>query len=312
MGQRTFVKGPQVKHFPPQMETMLPEGSFNGKVAFVTGGGTGLGKGMTKKFVDLGATVVISSRKQNVLEATADEIMSTNPAGKVVPIACDVRDPTSVSEAINRLQDLTGKLPSICINNAAGNFISPTERLSPNAFKTIVEIVLLGSANVTLEVGKRLIEADQGCAFLGITTPYARTGSGYVTPSACSKAGVEALYKSLAAEWGKYGMRFNIIAPGPIYTEGAFSRLLVNPKSNAYEEEGWKMIPIGRMGEIEEIANLATFVSSDYASWLTGAILDFDGGKNVATSGEFNKLDMYSKEDWDQIANLIRTKAKSS
>ena len=209
MGQRTFVKGPQVKHFPPQMETMLPEGSFNGKVAFITGGGTGLGKGMTKKFVDLGATVVISSRKQNVLEATADEIMSTNPAGKVVPIACDVRDPTSVSEAINRLQDLTGKLPSICINNAAGNFISPTERLSPNAFKTIVEIVLLGSANVTLEVGKRLIEADQGllrlfrfcrvylifvgCAFLGITTPYARTGSGYVTPSACSK--VHIIYK---------------------------------------------------------------------------------------------------------------------
>merc|ERR1712110_588283 len=180
------------------------------------------------------------------------------------------------------------------------------ERLSANAFRTVVEIVLLGTANVTLEIGKRLIEADHGCAFLGITTPYARTGSGYVSPSASSKAGVEALHKSLAAEWGKYGMRFNIIAPGPIYTEGAFSRLLPQKEegtTNQYNEEGWKMIPTGRMGEIEEIANLATFVSSDYASWLTGAILDFDGGKNVQTSGEFNRLQMYSKDDWDDRAN---------
>jgi len=291
---------------------MLPAGHFKDKVAFITGGGTGLGRGMTRKFAELGGTVVISSRKQDVLDRTADELMSENPAGKVIPIACDVRNPEAVKEAVNRMQDLTGSLPSVVINNAAGNFISPTERLSPNAFKTIVEIVLIGTTNVTLEIGKRLIEADQGCAFLGITTPYARTGSGFVTPSACSKAGVEALHKSLAAEWGKYGMRFNIIAPGPIYTEGAFSRLKVEPGTNEFNEEGWKMIPAGRMGEIEEIANLATFVSSDYSSWLTGAILDFDGGKNPQTSGEFNKLHKRTNEDWDKISEMIRTKAKSS
>lgn len=310
---RNFASGPQAKHFPIVKNTALPAGSFDGKVAFITGGGTGLGKGMTKKFVELGGTVVISSRKMDVLEATADEINSTNPAGKVLPVACDVRDPLAIKAAVDKMQDLTdGKLPSVVINNAAGNFISPTERLSANAFRTIVEIVLLGSANVTLEIGKRLIEAEQGCAFLGITTPYARSGSGFVSPSASAKGGVEILYKSLAAEWGRYGMRFNIIAPGPIYTEGAFSRLNPNRDNNDYDEEVWKLLPTGRIGQIEEIANLATFVSSDYASWLSGAILDFDGGKHPFTAGEFNKLSKYTEEEWDQIAKLIRTKAKSS
>lgn len=307
-----YSSGPQSKHFPIQKSTALPNGSFDGKVAFITGGGTGLGKGMTKKFAELGATVVISSRKQNVLDATAEELNSIGLQGKVVPIACDVRNPAAIKEAVDKMQELTGQLPSVVVNNAAGNFISPTERLSANAFRTIVEIVMLGSANVTLEIGKRLIDADQGCAFLGITTPYARAGSGFVVPSACSKAGVEILYKSLAGEWGKYGMRFNIIAPGPIYTEGAFSRLNPNRASDGYEQKVWELIPCGRIGQIEEIANVATFVSSDYASWLNGAILDFDGGKAPQTAGEFNKLHMHSAEDWDKISQLIRTKAKSS
>jgi len=206
------------------------------------------------------------------------------------------------------MQDLTGALPSVVVNNAAGNFISPTERLSPNAFKTIVDIVLLGTANVTLEIGKRLIEADQGCAFLGVTVGYAQSGSGYVTPSAASKAGVEALTKSLAAEWGKYGMRFNVIAPGPIYTEGAFSRLDPQGRMN----EAGKLLPVGRIGEIEEMANLATFMCSDFASWLSGDIVMFDGAKFPFSAGEFNKLNMYTKEDWDNMEKMIRTKAKSS
>merc|ERR1719228_884034 len=312
LSTRSYQSGPQASHFPIETATCLPAGSFDGKVAFITGGGTGLGKGMSKKFAEVGATVVISSRKQPVLDAAVDEIMSTNPAGKVIAIPCDVRNPMAIKETVDKMQDVTGKLPSVVINNAAGNFISPTERLSPNAFRTIVEIVLLGSANVTLEIGKRLIEANQGCAFLGITTPYARSGSGFVTPSATSKAGVEVLYKSLAAEWGRYGMRFNIIAPGPIYTEGAFSRLNPADGGTAHEDAVWELIPTGRLGEIEEIANLATFMSSDYASWMTGAIMDFDGGKHPMGAGEFNKLIKYTPEEWDKIAQLIRTKAKSS
>merc|ERR1719454_698434 len=175
---RNFAHGPQAKHFPVVKNTALPAGSFDGKVAFITGGGTGLGKGMSKKFAELGATVVISSRKLDVLEATANEINETNPAGKVLPVACDVRDPLAIKSAIDKLQDLTdGQLPSVVVNNAAGNFISPTERLSANAFRTIVDIVLLGTANVTLEIGKRLIEAEQGCAFLGITVGYAHSAA---------------------------------------------------------------------------------------------------------------------------------------
>ena len=141
---------------------MLPPGTYDGKVAFVTGGGTGLGKGMAEKFADLGATVVISSRKLPNLEKTAEEIISRNPKANIIPLACDIRDASAVKETVNRMQDLTGQLPSVVVNNAAGNFISPTERLSSNAFKTIVDIVLLGTANVTLEIGKRLIEAEQG------------------------------------------------------------------------------------------------------------------------------------------------------
>jgi len=305
----TIQTGPQAKHFPVMKETMLPKGTYEGKVAFVTGGGTGLGRGMAEKFADLGATVVISSRKLPNLEKAAEEIISRNPSANIIPLACDIRDANAVKDTVNRMQDLTGALPSVVVNNAAGNFISPTERLSSNAFKTIVDIVLLGTANVTLEIGKRLIEAEQGCAFLGITVGYAQSGSGYVTPSAASKAGVEALTKSLAAEWGKYGMRFNVIAPGPIYTEGAFSRL--DPQGRI-AGEGWKLLPVGRMGEVEEIANLATFLCSDYASWLSGDIIMFDGAKFPHAAGEFNKLDMYSKEQWDQMENMIRTKAKSS
>merc|ERR1739838_1243974 len=235
--------------------------------------------------------------------------ISAQTGNKVVPIQCDVRDPDKVKEAVDACVSAFGSLPDCVVNNAAGNFISPTERLSANAFKTVVDIVLLGTANVTLEIGKRLIEAEQGCAFLGITVGYAQSGSGYVTPSAASKAGVEALTKSLAAEWGKYGMRFNVIDPGPIYTEGAFSRL--DPQGRI-AGEGWKLLPVGRMGEVEEIANLATFLCSDYASWLSGDIIMFDGAKFPHAAGEFNKLDMYTKEQWDQMENMIRTKAKSS
>uniref|UniRef100_A0A8C2RGN5 2,4-dienoyl-CoA reductase [(3E)-enoyl-CoA-producing], mitochondrial n=1 Tax=Capra hircus TaxID=9925 RepID=A0A8C2RGN5_CAPHI len=275
----------QAKFFPPFPKVMLPPNSFQGKVAFITGGGTGLGKGMTTYLSSLGAQCVIASRKIDVLKATAEQI-SSQTGNKVHAIQCDVRDPDMVQNTVSETIKVLGH-PDIVINNAAGNFISPSERLSPNAWKTITDIVLNGTAFVTLAIGKELIKAQKGASFLAITTIYAETGSGFVVPSASAKAGVEALNKSLAAEWGKYGMRFNVIQPGPIKTKGAFSRL---DPTGAFEKEMIDRIPCGRLGTVEELANLAAFLCSDYASWINGAVIRFDGGEEVLISGEFNSL----------------------
>ncbi|XP_004474795.2 2,4-dienoyl-CoA reductase [(3E)-enoyl-CoA-producing], mitochondrial [Dasypus novemcinctus] len=294
------------KFFSPLQKVMLPPNSFQGKVAFITGGGTGLGKGMTTVLSSLGAQCVIASRKIDVLKATAEQI-SSETGNKVHAIQCDVRNPDMVQNTVSELIKIAG-YPDIVINNAAGNFISPTERLSPNAWKTIIDIVLNGTAFVTLEIGKQLIKAQKGAAFLAITTIYAETGSGFVVPSASAKAGVETLNKSLAAEWGKYGMRFNVIQPGPIKTKGAFSRL---DPTGEFQKEMIERIPCGRLGTVEELANLAAFLCSDYASWINGAVIKFDGGEKSFMSGEFNSLKKVTKEQWDIIEGLIR-KTKGS
>nr|XP_055142696.1 2,4-dienoyl-CoA reductase [(3E)-enoyl-CoA-producing], mitochondrial isoform X4 [Symphalangus syndactylus] len=291
----------QSKFFSPLQKAMLPPNSFQGKVAFITGGGTGLGKGMTTLLSSLGAQCVIASRKMDVLKATAEQI-SSQTGNKVHAIQCDVRDPDMVQNTVSELIKVAGH-PNIVINNAAGNFISPTERLSPNAWKTITDIVLNGTAFITLEIGKQLIKAQKGAAFLAITTIYAETGSGFVVPSASAKAGVEAMSKSLAAEWGKYGMRFNVIQPGPIKTKGAFSRM---DPTGTFEKEMIDRIPCGRLGTVEELANLAAFLCSDYASWINGAVIKFDGGEEVLISGEFNNLRKVTKDQWDTIEGLIR------
>ncbi|XP_073855179.1 2,4-dienoyl-CoA reductase [(3E)-enoyl-CoA-producing], mitochondrial isoform X3 [Macaca fascicularis] len=250
---------------------------------------------------------VFISRKMDVLKATAEQI-SSQTGNKVHAIQCDVRDPDMVQNTVSELIKVAGH-PNIVINNAAGNFISPTERLSPNAWKTITDIVLNGTAFVTLEIGKQLIKAQKGAAFLAITTIYAETGSGFVVPSASAKAGVEAMSKSLAAEWGKYGMRFNVIQPGPIKTKGAFSRL---DPTGTFEKEMIDRIPCGRLGTIEELANLAAFLCSDYASWINGAVVKFDGGEEVLISGEFNDLRKVKKQKKQNItrnpeASLVPT-----
>ncbi|CAK6438678.1 unnamed protein product [Pipistrellus nathusii] len=296
----------QSKFFPPLQKAMLPPDSFQGKVAFITGGGTGLGRGMTTLLSSLGARCVIASRKIDVLRATAEAI-SSQTGNEVRAVQCDVRDPDMVRSAVSELISVAG-LPDVVINNAAGNFISPTERLSPNAWRTITDIVLNGTAFVTLEVGKQLIKAQRGAAFLAITTIYAESGSGFVVPSASAKAGVEALNKSLAAEWGRYGMRFNVIQPGPIKTKGAFSRL---DPTGVFEKEMVDRIPCGRLGTVEELANLAAFLCSDYASWINGAVIRFDGGEEVFISGEFNSLKKVTKEQWDTMEEMIR-KTKGS
>ncbi|KAK2703928.1 hypothetical protein QYM36_017747 [Artemia franciscana] len=200
-------------------------------------------------------------------------------------------------------------LPNIVINNAAGNFISPTERLSANAWKTVIDIVLNGTAFVTMEIGKRMIKEETGGVFLCITTPYTTHGSGFVCPSASAKAGVEAMTKSLSSEWGRYGIRMNCIAPGPIETEGAFSRL---DPSGKFKDELYKTLPVGRMGEPEELANLASYMVSDYASWLSGEVINFDGGKLPFMAGDFNALVQVKQSEWDMLEQMIRSSNQKS
>ncbi|XP_064611808.1 2,4-dienoyl-CoA reductase [(3E)-enoyl-CoA-producing], mitochondrial-like [Liolophura sinensis] len=290
------------KYFPAKVTPMLPPGTFEGKTAFITGGGTGLGRGMATVLSRLGAKVVISSRKQDVLDKTASEI-AEETGSKVLGIAADVRDPIAVRAVVDRCVSEVG-LPHIVINNAAGNFISPSERLSANAWRTVIDIVLNGTANVTLELGKRLIEEGQGAAFLAITTIYTESGSGFVVPSAAAKAGVEALSKSLASEWARYGMRFNCIAPGPIETKGAFSRL---DPTGSFMEKAVKRIAAGRLGEVPELANFASYLVSDYANWITGQVIRFDGGEFYYSAGEFNSLVQLPKEQWDMLEKMIRS-----
>lgn len=205
-------------------QPMLREGALKDKVAIVTGGGSGLGKAMTKYFLELGAHVVITSRNLEKLQATAKEL-EDETGGKVLCVACDVRNWDEVEAMKEAALKEFGKI-DILLNNAAGNFISPTEKLTHSAFDSILDIVLKGTKNCTLSVGKHWIDAKTPGTVLNIVTTYAWTGSAYVVPSACAKAGVLAMTRSLAVEWAKYGIRFNAIAPGPFPTKGAWDRLL--------------------------------------------------------------------------------------
>ncbi|KAL4601553.1 2,4-dienoyl-CoA reductase, mitochondrial [Arapaima gigas] len=297
---------PQAAFFPANEGVMLPPCAFANKVAFITGGGTGLGRGMTTTLSALGAQCVIASRKLDVLKQTAEEI-TKQTGNKVHAVQCDVRDPASVEAAVTELVSVAG-LPDVVINNAAGNFISPSEKLSANAWKTITDIVLNGTAYVTLEIGKRLIKAEKGAAFLAISTIYAESGSGFVVPSAAAKSGVETLCTSLAAEWGRYGMRFNVIAPGLIKTKGAFSRL---DPTGMFEKSMLEKVPVGRLGTPAELANLVAYLCSDYASWVSGAVIRMDGGEYVSIAGEFNSLKKVTKEQWAVLESMIR-KTKGS
>ena len=246
---------------------------------------------------------MIVGRRLDVLQNTANQV-SSQSGNKVLAISCDVREPLSVKQAVSECVNSLG-LPNIVINNAAGNFICPTERLSSNAWRTVIDIVLNGTANVTMDIGKRLIDAKQGAAFVNITTTYTESGSGFVVPSAAAKAGVEALANSLASEWARYGIRFNCIAPGPIETEGAFSRL---DPTGQYRNEFKKRVPVGRLGEKEELSNLACYLASDYSHWMTGTTVTLDGGEYKYNAGEFNRLTEVSTEEWDMLDAFRKSK----
>jgi NAD(P)-dependent dehydrogenase (short-subunit alcohol dehydrogenase family) len=276
---------------------MLKPGALKGKNILITGGGTGLGRSMGEYFLELGANLVITSRKLDVLEQTAAEMMSQK-GGKVIPLVCDVRD---IDQVEQMWKDATGQLGQIhvVLNNAAGNFISPTERLSTNAFNTVLDIVLKGTSQVTLTAGKDWISKKQSGTFLNIVTTYAWTGSGYVVPSAAAKAGVLAMTRSLAVEWAKYGIRSNAIAPGPFPTEGAWSRLLPGDLVKKFDPA--KKVPVGRVGEHQELANLAAYLVSDYSSYVNGEVMTIDGGEWLKGAGEFNNLDQIPQEMWDMM-----------
>lgn len=279
------------------IDGMMRDGALKGKVVLVSGGGTGLGKSMAAYFLKLGAKVIISSRKIAVLEETAKELTEST-GGEVLPLACDIRDMDQVQLMLDEAVRHFGRV-DVVVNNAAANFISPTERLSANAFHTILDIVLKGTANMTLAAGKYWIDTGIAGIFLNIVTTYAFTGSGYVVPSAAAKAGVLAMTRSLAVEWAKYKIRSNAIAPGPFPTEGAWTRLL--PGDLATKFDPANKVPLGRVGEHQELANLAAYLISDFSAYMTGEIITIDGGEWLKGAGQFNGFDAVPKPLWDKM-----------
>jgi NAD(P)-dependent dehydrogenase (short-subunit alcohol dehydrogenase family) len=267
---------------------------LSNKRVLITGGGTGLGKAMAQRFLELGATVHICGRREDVLEQTAAEL---SPQGPIHALPCDVRNLDAVEAMID---SIWSEAPlDILVNNAAGNFIARTEELSPRAFESVIGIVLLGTLHVTMACGRRWLKAKHKGTVLSISATYAPVGSAYVVPSAVSKAGVEALTRSLAVEWGNRGIRMNAIAPGPIPTQGAFSRVLPLPQ---LEPLALDRNPLHRFGTTEELANLAAFLVSDGSGYINGEVIRMDGGEFLQNAGEFSNLGrILTDEDWESL-----------
>src|ERR1700723_4515690 len=267
---------------------------LHNKRILITGGGTGLGKAMARRFLELGATVYICGRREEVLQKTVAELSANGP---IRALPCDVRNLDAVESMVDSIWK--GGPLDILVNNAAGNFIARSEELSPRAFESVIGIVLMGTLHATMACGRRWLKANHPGTVLSISATYPSVGSAYVVPSAVSKAGVEALTRSLAVEWGDRGIRMNAIAPGPIPTQGAFSRLLPRPE---FETAALDRNPQHRFGTVEELANLAAFLVSDGSAYVNGEVVRMDGGEFLQGAGEFSNLGrLLTNEDWESL-----------
>jgi NAD(P)-dependent dehydrogenase (short-subunit alcohol dehydrogenase family) len=271
------------------------------KVIVVTGGGTGLGRSMAARFGELGAKLVLTSRDPGHIEPAAEEMARRGVA--VEAVRCDVRQPESVEAMVQRTVARFGRVDGL-VNNAAGNFLCPSEKLSPNGFNAVVQIVMYGTFHCTLAVGKQMIAQGGGGAILSIVTTYAWTGSAYVLPSAMAKAGVLAMTRSLAVEWARHQIRANAIAPGPFPTEGAWSRLV---PPGVGEAMATRRIPAGRFGKHEELANLASYLMADGAGYVTGDCVTIDGGEWLM-AGEFNEMTKADPQAIEQLMAAMKPK----
>jgi len=271
------------------------------KVILVTGGGTGLGRSMGERFLELGAKLAITSRREQMLAQAAGEMMA-KCGGEVFVAPCDIRNPEAVDVMMDAVWEHYGGI-DVLVNNAAGNFTSPTERLSHRAVDAVLGIVLHGTFYVTLALGKRWIAAGRGGRVLSIVTTYAETGSAFVVPSAAAKAGVLAMTRSLAVEWAHYGITMNAIAPGPFPTPGAWDRLLPDPR---LADAAIKRVPLGRVGRHEELADLAAYLVADGSTYINGECVVIDGGEWLRGAGQFSHLDVLSQEEWDAFAAMTK------
>src|SRR5436189_1557757 len=279
---------------------MFKKDLLKGKRILITGGGTGLGKEIAAKYLELGAELWLCGRRGAVLESTAKELVAGR-GGVVRTHPVDIRDAAAVDAMVQRIWDESGPLTGL-VNNAAGNFISPTKDLTPNGFNAIANTVFHGTFYVTHAVGKRWIEGGHKGSVVSILVTWVWTGSPYVVPSAMSKAGLHIMTKSLAVEWGKHGIRLNAIAPGPFPTEGATKRL----RPGADFRESTKVNPMRRIGEMSELQNLATFLMADGCEWLSGETVAIDGAGYLATGAYFTELDKLSDADWERARAMIK------
>ena len=283
-------------------DLMFRPGLMTGQRVLITGGGTGLGKVMAEACVMLGAEVYICGRRGGVVEDTAKELMAAH-GGKVVGLACDIRVPEAIAEMLDAIWSDGGALTGL-INNAAGNFISRTEDLSARGFDAIANIVFRGSFFVTLECGKRWIAEGRRASVISILTTWVWNGGPFTVPSAMSKAGLNAMTQSLAVEWGGKGIRFNAIAPGPFPTEGMSARL--NPGADGEAYSDMSANPLGRVGEMRELANLAVYLLHPLSGYVNGQTIAIDGAAFQATGGNFSALRAWDDAQWDAVKQMIR------